>query len=370
MNHNKFDEITTLVNAGIAVLLTGEKGSGKTTLAKQTAEHLNLPFYCVSMTRQTTLSHLMGFVNVNGEYIPSQLRKAADGGGIYLLDEIDAGDANVLLSLNTIENGYLSFPDGIVDLHEDFRLMATANPQDKHQHYVGRNKLDLATLDRFDIVNIDHDVKLEQTLVDNEVFAHINLMRTILAEHNSSVVVSIRDSLRYQKRKELGLVNGFMKRIAGDNPLVFEEYENRVRSIPKYTDQAECNTVDELWDLMKATEGQDPAGKFSNPYDEGFRPYKEAVAQADKYQHKFRTQQEFEEFKREFLAYTNKHGLFRAIEKAEEQFNRYDPYSYTNDKNGPNTKASYKQDRYEGEQRAKQKAKRAAPPIPNKYPPF
>ncbi len=251
MKHNKFDEVLILANAGIPCLLTGEKGSGKTTVATQIADGLRVPFFSVSMTRQTTLSHLLGFMSVNGTYVPSQLRGVAEDGGLFLLDEIDAGDANVLLCLNTIENGFISFPDGIVKLHKDFRLMATANPQDEHEHYVGRSKLDAATLDRFDIIDLEHDPLLEQSLVDTDVFQHIDALRSVLKAQNSSRTISMRDAIRYQKRKELNLLNDYMYRLSGKSELVYEKYLLAVESIPKYSNQADCNTVNDLFDLMK-----------------------------------------------------------------------------------------------------------------------
>lgn len=251
MLHHKFDEVQIIVDANIPVLLTGEKGSGKTTLAKQVSEHLELPFYSISMTRQTTLSHLLGFNNVNGIYIPSQLREVVENGGVFLLDEIDAGDANVLLCLNTIENGFVSFPDGIVELHENFRLMATANPQDEHHHYTGRTKLDAATLDRFDEINVDRDDKLEQSLVDPDVFSHIKIIRDVLAGQNSSTVISMRDAIRFQKRKTLNLLDGYVERLLDHNGLMLEKYKELAAKIPKFADQADCHTIDELFDMMK-----------------------------------------------------------------------------------------------------------------------
>lgn len=247
--HSKFSEVETLVDAGISVLLTGEKGSGKTTLAIQVAEKLGLDFHSMSMTRQTTLSHLLGFISVNGTYVPSQLRSAAENGGAFLLDEIDAADANVLLSLNTVENGFISFPDGIVELHENFRLMATANPQDQHEYYTGRSKLDAATLDRFDIIEVPRDENLERSLVDGDTHRIMSCLREVLGRNNSSIVISMRDSMRYQRRKDLNLLDGVVSKLVAHNQLVIDQFAELIVNMPKHNDQGDCQTFEELVDL-------------------------------------------------------------------------------------------------------------------------
>ena len=252
MLHKTFGEVHKLVAANQPLLLVGEKGSGKTTLAKQVVEDLNLPFFSLSLTRQTTLSHLLGFLSVNGTYVPSLLRNAFEHGGGMLLDEIDAGDANVLLGLNTIENGYIAFPDGIVERHKDFRLIATANPQDEHSHYVGRSKLDAATLDRFDTIHVDRDDDLEQELVDFETLEHIRLIRKILKENNSSVVISMRDALRFQLRKDLDLLEGHVYKLFGKNDYYYEEYKSKATNFSKFKDQSECKTFEDLGTLLKS----------------------------------------------------------------------------------------------------------------------
>jgi MoxR-like ATPase len=252
--HSKFEEISTLVNAGVSVLLTGEKGSGKTTVAKDVTHGLGLTFFSLSMTRQTTLSHLLGFMNVNGTYIPNQIRKAAENGGVVLLDEIDASDPNVILSLNTIENGYIAFPDQVIDLHPEFRLMATSNPQDNHRDYNGRAKLDASTLDRFDIVDVERDANLEQSLVDKNTYAHISLLRSCLEETNSPTYISMRDTIRYQKRKELNLLDGFIARLVKKDMMAFEQYQNKCDSIPKVSDLVECEKLNDVWDFVCATD--------------------------------------------------------------------------------------------------------------------
>lgn len=258
-NHAKYDEVRTLVEANIAVLLTGEAGSGKTTLVKQIAEDMKLKFFTLSMTRQTTLSHLLGFMSVNGTYVPSRLRECVEFGGMMLLDEIDAGDPNVMLALNTIENGYVSFPDELVNCHPDFRLSATANPQDQHNFYTGRSKLDGATLDRFDVIDVDRDEVLEQTLVDDDTFMRMRLLRKIMAAHNAAKPISMRDSVRYQKRKDLNLLDEkFVLRLTGKSDLVMEQYMKEVKDIPKHQNQNQCNTLDELSDLLTARSGGKP----------------------------------------------------------------------------------------------------------------
>lgn len=261
-HHQKYEQVKTLITANIAVLLTGEAGSGKTTLARHVAESLNLEFSSMSMTRQTTLSHILGYMSVNGKYIPSSLRKCFENGGMMLLDEIDAGDPNVLLSLNTIENGYIAFPESLIECHPDFRLIATANPQDQHNFYTGRSKLDAATLDRFDIVDIDRDDELEKTLVNADTHQRMQLMRKVMRKNNSSKSVSMRDAIRYQKRKDLGILDDpFVLRLTDKSELVYEAYILAIKNMPKHQDQAECTSVDELFDLLNVRNGGSPTVK-------------------------------------------------------------------------------------------------------------
>lgn len=246
MKHSKFSEVLLLVSENIPVLLRGERGSGKTTLIHQVAEELSLPFYAVSMTRQTTLSHLMGFISVNGVYVPSLLRKAIEHGGVFLLDEIDAADPNVILALNTIENGFVSFPDVIVQVHPDFRLTATANPS--HRDYTGRSTLDAATLDRFDKIELTHDENLEISLVSKEVYEKIQIIRELVKDNNMGIHISMRDAIRLQKRTALGLTSGYIQALLQD-PILYEQYENKAKNL--HVMQQDVDTLDRLWEILK-----------------------------------------------------------------------------------------------------------------------
>lgn len=249
--HAKFYEVKTLVEANIPVLLCGGKGSGKTTIAMDVANALGLPLYSVTMTRQTTLGMLLGFINVTGQYIPSDIYKAAVGGGLVLLDEINGGDPNVLLCLNTIENGYMSFPEhGIVQLHKDFRLIATQNPNDSA--YTGRSVLDASTLDRFDEIDVSLDENLEKSLVDEDVYQKICVMREVVKDLNMSKDISMRDCLRFQKRKEVGLSSNFVENLFKKDIVAVEKYEEKLSKLPSIRRQEECENLDELISLLES----------------------------------------------------------------------------------------------------------------------
>ncbi len=215
MQHHKFPEVLKLVENDINVLITGPAGTGKTTLLRNISETLELEFYSMPMTKQTTLNALLGFISLNGEYIPSQLRKAVEHGGMMLLDELDAADPNTVLCLNTLENGYLAFPDGVVETHKDFRLVATANPQDQHNVYTGRSRLDAATLDRYDIIELPRDEDLELSLTDSKTLYEVTMARNVLRDNSASREISMRDAIRLHKRKEIGLGGHYVHTLLG-----------------------------------------------------------------------------------------------------------------------------------------------------------
>lgn len=249
--HSKQEEVETLIKNRIPVLLEGPSGSGKTTIFMKAAAKAEIPYSFISGTRQTTVSHIIGFMNVNGVYAPSPFRKAYVEGHYFNIDEMDAMDSNVLLIFNSLENNIMYFPDGYTEPpHENFRFMATANPQDQHQHYVGRNKLDAATLDRFDQVMVERDPELEKWLVDEETLTVMDMLRKSLDKVSSSVVLSMRDSIRYQKRKGLNLLDGYTTKLLKGNQLAIDKYAELLAKVPKVYKLSTCRTMDDLIQTM------------------------------------------------------------------------------------------------------------------------
>ncbi len=170
--HELFPKLLKLCARKFPIMMVGSAGSGKTFACEQAAEALDLPFYTMSVGAQTTKSDILGFMHAGGEYITTQFRQAFEHGGVFLMDEIDAGNANVLVILNAALAGhYCAFPDRVelVKKHKDFIFVSTANTfgTGASRQYVGRNQIDAATLDRFVTIEWKVDETLEATIVSS-----------------------------------------------------------------------------------------------------------------------------------------------------------------------------------------------------------
>jgi AAA domain (dynein-related subfamily) len=212
--HEKFETLLRLVSIGVPAMLVGPAGSVKTSTAVQVATTLEMPFYVQSVSSQTSKSDLFGFVTANGVYVPSAFRKAYEAGGVFVLDEIDAGNANVLVLLNNAISGtYCLFPDStMVQRHEDFKFIATANTAGTgaKRDFVGRNQLDAATLDRFAIIDWPIDEKLEWSFVDgyeygDAWFQVVCSLRKKVYNEQILMQVSPRMTIRGAQMLEIGM---------------------------------------------------------------------------------------------------------------------------------------------------------------------
>lgn len=167
VRHNQFENLLKITGAGQAVLLVGPAGTGKSHAAELVADTLDMPFRAISVGSQTSKSDLVGYMTATGDYVRTQFREAYEHGGLFLLDEADAGNSNVLILLNAaLSNGQMAFPDQMVKAHPRFRMVATANTYGNgaSRQYVGRNQLDAATLDRFAVLDWNIDDRVEATL--------------------------------------------------------------------------------------------------------------------------------------------------------------------------------------------------------------
>ena len=163
--HSKFEMIKTCVENKIPVYLAGPAGSGKNHTLEQISNVLGLEFYFTNSVQQEY--KLTGFIDAGGTYHETEFYKAFKDGGLFFLDEMDASIPEVLVLLNAaIANGYFEFPNGKINAHEDFRVVAAGNTvgSGADEAYTGRMVLDQATLDRFAIIEFGYDLKIELAL--------------------------------------------------------------------------------------------------------------------------------------------------------------------------------------------------------------
>lgn len=202
--HKSFDQVLRFMAAGLNVYLYGPAGTGKTQLAENAAEILNKSFFSISVCAQSTKSDLLGYMNAGGLYVGTLFREAYENGGVFLLDEIDNGNPNVLAVLNSaLANGYCAFSDKMVKKHEDFILVASANTfgTGPDRMYIGRNQLDAATLNRFIQVEIGYDQELEKEIF-GDIAEDIQLIREKLK--NERVIISMRNISHAAKLQRSG----------------------------------------------------------------------------------------------------------------------------------------------------------------------
>lgn len=166
--HKVFPEVLKLIGMGKHVFLVGPAGTGKSTIGERAAHALGLTFRQLSLSPDTGKYELFGFVDARGEYIRTAFRDQYEHGGVFVLDEIDNGNEGVLAALNSaLANGGIDFPDTHVKRHDDFRVVATGNTAGTGatMQFIGRNTLDFATLDRFEMVRVEIDHQVEHAMV-------------------------------------------------------------------------------------------------------------------------------------------------------------------------------------------------------------
>jgi MoxR-like ATPase len=209
--HFQFEAILDLTQEGHRnILMVGPAGSGKTTLAKNVAEALGLEFGFLSLSSGVTETHLFGRIlpqsDGSWQYTPSRFVEIYEKGGVFLLDEVDAADANVMVAINAaLANGVLANPNGRLHVrHPNCYILAAANTWGRggDTQYVGRNQLDAATLDRFVLstIRVTYDSDLERDLARgalaesqaDELLAWVDTLRTRIAENRLRRIASTR----------------------------------------------------------------------------------------------------------------------------------------------------------------------------------
>ena len=200
LTHEIFEDVLTTMTCD-NVYLVGGAGAGKTTLGYQVAKAFKLPFYSASAVKWE--HQLMGQLTATGEYMPTDFYRAFKDGGVFLFDEMDASHPNALVSFNQaldIQVGMEApFPCGMVRKHKNFKAIASANTvgHGASRQYIGRNKLDGATLDRFAEIDMRYDEKIERAIAQNDKWVtEVRTVRAIAEEKKMAYIISPRASIK------------------------------------------------------------------------------------------------------------------------------------------------------------------------------
>lgn len=204
--HSKFQEVLDLAAQRENVWMVGPAGTGKTAMAKYAADALGLAFHSIQCNPQMPESRLVGFINAAGVCVNPVFRQAFEGGGLFLFDEIDNSHPSTLAALNAaLANGEMAFADGMVKKSPEFVALAAANTYGTGatDEYVGRVRIDAATLNRFWKIQVDVDEEVESAAVNQwlsggqaeDWLALVRRHRMNAASHNLRIIVSMRDAI-------------------------------------------------------------------------------------------------------------------------------------------------------------------------------
>lgn len=221
LQHKDFPKLLQLIQAGFPVWIPGPAGSGKTTAVHNAAKAINAILFMPPEGPVENKYGMIGFETATGKFQETTLYKAAKTAQenpeqrvIYFIDECDAGYPNALLVLNAVmENGYCTFANGErIEYGRNLQFVAGANTwgNGATHEYVGRNKVDAATLDRFVMLAWGYDEALEKAIAgDTEFTRYVQKVRNkVSSSADVKHVVSPRASIRGNALLKQGMAWG------------------------------------------------------------------------------------------------------------------------------------------------------------------
>lgn len=198
LQHKSFPTLITTMATKFPVWMPGPAGSGKTTAAKNAAKAFNVAFHHTGAV--DNVYQLLGFIDAGGTYHRTAFREAYENGGVFLWDEVDASNPAALVAFNAaLENGECVFPDATIPKHADCYFVAAANTfgTGATHEYVGRTKIDAATVDRYIMLEWEYDETLERAIAgDNDWTQFVQRVRRVVKDTGTKHIVSPRASIR------------------------------------------------------------------------------------------------------------------------------------------------------------------------------
>lgn len=190
-----FDEILMWVKEDIPVYLWGPSGTGKDITCMQVADALGIEYHSHNAVQNSF--DIVGYTDGHGVYHETELFKAWTKGGVCSITELDASDEQVLNILNeAFSNGYMIFDGKRYRKHPMCRIMASGNTcgTGATSQYTGRVRIDEATLNRFELIEVDYDTRVETAIAGADIAEFAADFRAAAKECHIDIVRSYRQS--------------------------------------------------------------------------------------------------------------------------------------------------------------------------------
>lgn len=176
------------------IWMVGPAGCGKSTMARNVASAMNLPYLCISCGIGTSATEFVGYKYPERE--ATKFSEYYSKPSVILIDEFTALDPAVAQVCNAaLANGEIETTTGLIHRHPECIIIATSNTfgNGADRQYVANNQLDASTIDRFvgGIIEVDYSEEYESQF-DVEVVDYVRQLREIIKDHSIRRIASTR----------------------------------------------------------------------------------------------------------------------------------------------------------------------------------
>lgn len=239
------DKLKKLIEAGMNnIWMVGPAGCGKSTIARNIAKELDIPYLCISCGIGTSATEFTGY-----KYPTREATKFAEfyaKKSLILIDEMTALDPSVAQVINAaLANGEIETTTGTVLRHSECIIVATSNTfgNGADRQYVANNQLDASTIDRFTgaIIEVDYSKKYESQF-DQEVRDYIHLLRACIKINSLRRIASTRMIQAAEKMKKIGMSDW-------KDLLIINWSDTEKKIVGEYVKQVESNRLKRAIDI-------------------------------------------------------------------------------------------------------------------------
>ena len=196
-----YDEVLGLINNGLMPYLYGPAGTGKSYVCEQIARDNQWEYHQTGAILDLA-EGLRGYRDINGNVQSTEFLRALDAAEtgknvLFVFDEMDASAPELLITLNNyLAGGCIECCGVVYNRRSNLRICACGNTcgQGATAEYVARCKLDDASLDRFELVEVGYcrDVELASAGGDAELVDFCEGLRAAAESCGVSWLVSNR----------------------------------------------------------------------------------------------------------------------------------------------------------------------------------